>query len=296
VPSVRAPVPFRRRDWSIVELLTVSSPPDSFLERAVRVDESGLQWLKADPFAVRCEPRTALGQLKLVTALDGSGSVRQNGRHAILEEGTFTWVHSDAPFELTMTHGRRLIVRLPYDLVRQRHPNIDLETAVTRGHDHAGERVVADLLRRLAREGASLPDPSCAPAVNVILEAIGMCARTRTPDAARTRVERAIATIELRLGDPGLQPSDVARRQRVSRRYLDDLFEQIVGHTLAGYIRRRRLERAAHDLETRPDDLAAEIGTRWGFRDASHFTRIFRHRYAMTPSMYRRAHGACVAT
>ena len=102
------------------------------------------------------------------------------------------------------------------------------------------------------------------------------------------RIERAFASIELRLGEPGLQPEDISREQGVSRRYLDSLLKRSTGRTLADVIRLRRLERTADDLLARPDDLTAEIATRWGFRDASHFTRLFRQRYGTTPTAYRR--------
>ncbi|AUX29324.1 uncharacterized protein SOCE836_014120 [Sorangium cellulosum] len=32
-----------------------------------------------------------------------------------------------------------------------------------------------------------------------------------------------------------------------------------------------------------------EIAARWGFRDTSHFTRLFRGHFAATPAAYRRA-------
>ncbi|WP_437725821.1 helix-turn-helix transcriptional regulator [Sorangium sp. So ce861] len=152
-----------------------------------------------------------------------------------------------------------------------------------------GEAVIAQGRRRtLLREGMFAWVQSDAPlAVGVVLEAIGMCGRA--PELSRTRVERALAEIELRLGDPALQPADIARAQGVSRRYLDGAMAEQLGSSLAAYIRRRRLERAASELATRPGDAVFAIAARWGFRDTSHFTRLFRGHFATTPAAYRRA-------
>ncbi|MGK3986924.1 helix-turn-helix transcriptional regulator [Sorangium sp. So ce136] len=270
-----------------MELTHVATPPDAMLERAVRAAPGELLWLGAEPFAIRCEPRRATGLLKIIAVAEGEGVIAQGGHQAILREGTFAWLQSDAPFELAMSRGRRLLLRLPLSAVQQRHPGVDLWTAVTRGEEHAGERIVAGLLRQILCESSSLSERDCIAAVGVVLEAIGMCGRA--PELPRARVERALADIELRLGDPALQPTDIARAQGVSRRYLDGAMAEQLGSSLAAHIRRRRLERAASELSTRPDDAVSEVAARWGFRDASHFTRLFRGHFATTPAAYRRA-------
>lgn len=273
-----------------MELVRKAAPPEALVEHSVRLGDSELLWLRPEPFAVRCEPEREQGALKLVVAVEGGGVLRQAGRQAVLDEGAFAWLHSDAPFELDLARGRRLLLRMPSEQVRRRHPQVDLRTAVARGKQHAGERVVAQLLHAFALEGPSLTASACSAAVSTVLEAVGLCPRADVIDAPRARVERAFACIELRLGEPGLQPEDISREQGVSRRYLDGLLKKTTGRTLADFIRLRRLERAADDLTARPEDLTAEVATRWGFRDASHFTRLFRQRYGTTPTGYRRRH------
>ncbi len=272
----------------MMELVARAAPPDTLVEHAVGTGGSELVWLRPEPFAVRCEPDRADGVLKLVIAVEGSGVVRQDGREGALAQGLFTWIHSDAPFELAMTRGRRLLLRLPEERVRRRHPGLDVRTAVARGRDHAGERIVARLLQGVAHDGPGLSASACAIAVNAVMEAVGLGPATPVVEAAAVRVERALASIERRLGDTALQATDIARDQGVSRRYLDGLLQRATGRTLTDAIRLRRLERAAEDLVARPDDLTADIAMRWGFRDASHFTRLFRRRFAATPTAYRR--------
>ncbi|MFV2171690.1 helix-turn-helix transcriptional regulator [Actinomadura sp. LOL_016] len=75
----------------------------------------------------------------------------------------------------------------------------------------------------------------------------------------------------------------------MSLSYLHRVF-QADGTTVAGWIRRRRLERARRDLaDPALHDLpVGRIAARWGFTHPAVFTRAFRAAYDVTPSEYRR--------
>ncbi|MFF3214797.1 helix-turn-helix domain-containing protein [Streptomyces sp. NPDC002886] len=92
------------------------------------------------------------------------------------------------------------------------------------------------------------------------------------------------------LGDPELSPSVVAARHGLSLRRLQLLFRER-GESVAAAIRRRRLERCHEDL-TDPERLAVPVHTvalRWGFTNASVFSRLFRETYGAGPRALRRA-------
>ncbi|MFI7132105.1 helix-turn-helix transcriptional regulator [Nonomuraea sp. NPDC050153] len=66
------------------------------------------------------------------------------------------------------------------------------------------------------------------------------------------------------------------------------------GHTVAGWIRERRLDQCRHDLA---DPLLAArpinaIAARWGFTSAAHFSQAFRSAYGLSPRQFRQQ---CVA-
>ena len=44
------------------------------------------------------------------------------------------------------------------------------------------------------------------------------------------------------------------------------------------------------EIEREAGRAFADIGMRWGFMDAAHFSRLFRSTYGCTPSEYRRLH------
>ncbi|HEU5023418.1 MAG TPA: AraC family transcriptional regulator [Spirillospora sp.] len=90
------------------------------------------------------------------------------------------------------------------------------------------------------------------------------------------------------LGDADLTPSTIAAAHHISLRYLHRLFQQD-GHTVAGWIRARRLERCHRDLAD--PGLAARpinaIAARWGFRSSAHFSQAFRSAYGLSPRQFR---------
>jgi AraC-like DNA-binding protein len=99
---------------------------------------------------------------------------------------------------------------------------------------------------------------------------------------------RVHAFIEARLGDPALSPSTIAAAHYISVRSLHNLFEA-QPHSVAGWIRQRRLERCRRDLldpalRVRP---VSAIAARWGLTDPANFTRIFRAAYGVPPGKYR---------
>jgi len=111
-----------------------------------------------------------------------------------------------------------------------------------------------------------------------------------TPETRRHALLTTIqAFIHRNLGDSGLTPAAVAAAHHVSLRSLHQLFHD-EGLTVAGWIRRRRLEGCRRDLAdpalaARP---VAAIASRWGFSSAADFSRAFRAAHGLPPSEYRR--------
>ncbi|WP_196443753.1 helix-turn-helix domain-containing protein [Planomonospora sp. ID67723] len=97
------------------------------------------------------------------------------------------------------------------------------------------------------------------------------------------------AFILTNLGDAHLSPDAIAAAHHISLRYLHRLFHDD-GHTVAGWIRQRRLQRCRRDLAD--PRLAAHtissIAARWGFTSPAHFSQAFRSAYGLSPRQFRR--------
>lgn len=97
---------------------------------------------------------------------------------------------------------------------------------------------------------------------------------------------RARLYIERHLADPELDLTQVASALGITRRYLHQIFAD-QPESVSRYILRRRLEEchqllAGHRAATRRS--ITEVALSQGFNSISHFCRVFRARYHVTPS------------
>ncbi len=99
-----------------------------------------------------------------------------------------------------------------------------------------------------------------------------------------TRIQRHI---EQNLMDPNLSPESIARAHHISVRYLHKLF-QSGDTTVSGWIRQCRLDACRVELRRRRRTVAA-VAQNWGFASPSHFSRLFRQTYGITPTQWQAA-------
>ena len=99
--------------------------------------------------------------------------------------------------------------------------------------------------------------------------------------------EKLKRIIEENLSDSNLSPEQLSSMLGVSRTKLYRDLKRIDGQSLSDYVRNVRLERAA-DLLVKSDLNIQEVMNEVGFVNSSHFTKIFRLKYEVTPSEYKR--------
>ena len=91
--------------------------------------------------------------------------------------------------------------------------------------------------------------------------------------------------IEAHLVDPLLSPAALANAHGVSVRTVNRVYNAD-GRTVGEVVRARRLARARTEL-AETDRSVVAIAHRWGFADASHFSRAFKAHYGSTPTDFR---------
>ena len=95
--------------------------------------------------------------------------------------------------------------------------------------------------------------------------------------------------MESHAADPTLSVDTVARRFRVSPRYVHGVFsEQAL--SFAQLVLERRLSAAASALRDSTTSVAS-VAAACGFGDPSYFGRMFRRRYECSPSEWRQRGG-----
>ncbi|AGH74543.1 helix-turn-helix domain-containing protein [Edwardsiella piscicida] len=98
-------------------------------------------------------------------------------------------------------------------------------------------------------------------------------------------VDALIQWIEQNL-DKRILIDDIAERAGYSKWYLQRLFKEVTGYSLAAYVRKRRLIRAAAELQ-RSNKKIMEITLQYGFDSQQTFSRAFKRRYGTSPGSYR---------
>jgi AraC-like DNA-binding protein len=92
----------------------------------------------------------------------------------------------------------------------------------------------------------------------------------------------AIKHIAASFTEPGLSVEAVARRQRISARYLQRLLEQS-GTSFTSHITELRLQKTLALLTEPNSGRIVDVALKAGFNDLSHFNRLFRTRFGDTP-------------
>jgi AraC family transcriptional regulator len=91
--------------------------------------------------------------------------------------------------------------------------------------------------------------------------------------------------IRMHLDEP-LELSVLSQLTGFSRYHFHRLFRALTGESLAAYVRRERLQRAALRLRETGDEIAA-VGMDAGYDSPSAFARIFASHFGVTPSAFR---------
>jgi AraC-like DNA-binding protein len=229
--------------------------------------------------------------LSLMVQWRGSTQVNQSGRRCDLTEGDICLIDESSAFRMVGEDcSGILFLRLPRGAALSRHPQIERIFASVMTGTEPGTRMLADTLLRLFDDAPQLGELQRAAMMDAVLHMLGVAEPfSALPETRGWRIRRALDFIELNLSVAGLCAEHVAQDQHISRRRLDQLMREALGHSIAGYLWNRRLERAAADLRDprRAAMPAAQVAFANGFEDAAHFTRAFKRRYEVTPGQWR---------
>ena len=233
---------------------------------------------------------------KLSMQLEGTGMVTQDGREAVLQPGDLAIYDTSRPYTLEFTDDVRcLVMAFPKDVFEVPASLIREITAVRLSGASGVGAVISPFMRHLAENLDSLSGVTGARILHSTLDLLTALVyaqleedRDHWGESRRTEMREIKLFIDTHLAEPRLSATTIARSHFVSVRYLQYLFQE-EGLTVSGYIRDRRLEHCRLDLQDRAQESLSinEIAQRWGFPTASHFSRVFRAQFGMTPSEFR---------
>jgi AraC family transcriptional regulator, positive regulator of tynA and feaB len=148
--------------------------------------------------------------------------------------------------------------------------------------DHPAARLMGSFLESLSPVVGSL-DPTARGAVadaSMDLARAMLSPRTEPLQAPGGLLTAVRLYIDAHLGDPALSPASIAKANAISVRTLHRLFEN-ADDSVGAVIREGRLSRCHAELLHGTDESVTAIAFRWGFRNMSFFSRLFRERYGV---------------
>lgn len=226
----------------------------------------------------------------------GTSLVVQNGRQCLLRPGDFAVYESTAPYTLLFDEGidghffrfPRAALALPERLLR------DI-AAVPLGPDNPVARLAFTYFSQLAvsdelHQGVHA-ETVVEPSIELLRAALasqhGNSSLARGPLEATLSL-RITQYIREHLADPDLSAARIAAAHDISARHLYAVLSRS-GISLGDWIRTRRLAECRRELAGPNGRLRtiAAIGRRWGFVDATHFSKVFKQAYGISPRTWR---------
>lgn len=235
------------------------------------------------------------GWVKVVAQLEGRACFEQDGRQVWLAPGDWSLYDTTRPYAVSNVEPiRQLVALVPKPRLQVDRLPLQALTVQRFQSSQGVSRLAWDTLRTTFDERSAMTRLAAAGAGDVIAQLLhlALLERIDRPSALTLREalrDRARDHIERHLADPHLGPDSVARALNCSRRHLYNAFGDDAGG-VARYILQRRMARvqqALREPQRRQEPIAA-IARDCGFRNAAHFSRLFREQTGQPPSAWRR--------
>jgi AraC family transcriptional activator of tynA and feaB len=264
------------------------------LPRGISITEMahGLATLHRTQRLVHSDPSD---DLLFLIQLSGSSRIEQGDARRELRAGEAAFFDPSAPYRIHTHPGQEIVIMVPRDAIPPARGAWDGSGLRPLSTSLAPLRMLRLLSEEVLSESSGATELERDGVASATLELLRTLARIASgADApARTRprealLARAKALMIERIADPTLTVDRVAAEVHVSTRHLTELFAP--EDSPGAFLRRTRLRGAQQDLQDprRVGETVADIARRWGYADASAFSRAYRLEHGRTPSRERR--------
>jgi AraC-like DNA-binding protein len=225
----------------------------------------------------------------------GVGGVAQDGRETVLRPGEFAIYDTTRPYELRFDDAfTQVILQVPRDMLLRRIAGTEALTAISFGSDRPLQKLAHDFVYRLCQSADEIQPEHAVrlseQAVDLVAMALSERLGTKALPSSRrlALLHRLKAHVRTHLADPDLSISEAATALGVSPRYVNDLLSE-EGTSFQRFVLTERLAQCQRDLASPilVHRHVSEIAFAWGFNDVSHFGRVFRERYGLSPRDFR---------
>jgi AraC-like DNA-binding protein len=226
----------------------------------------------------------------------GAGAVLQDGRETIIRPGEFAFYDTTRPYELQFNDNfTQTIFQIPREKLHRRFAGTQGLTAVTFTPDRPVERLAYQFISAVAEVAGQLDQDTALRLSDQAIDLVAMALSERqgaSPLSTSTHRSallcRLKAHVLAHLPNPELSLTETAAALGISPRYVNSLFADELT-SFQRYVLAQRLEHCRRDLSSpaHAHRHIGEIAFAWGFCDLSHFGRVFREHFGMSPRDWR---------
>ena len=227
--------------------------------------------------------------------VSGHGVLSQSGREVVQRNGDIILYDAARPFTFDLLPESNLLVRIPRLQLLCRFPEAQNLTAMHLANGHPIARLLGSMIREAAvlelsgQEGmqASLAS-SLLDMLSAVLQFQVGCTEA-VQSSHDVLFQKTRDYIAAHLDDCELDVEQIASAQHVSGRTLARVFAEH-GTTPIQWLWKQRLEASHSALREGRVRQVTQAAFQYGFSDLSHFCRVFKKAYGVTPQTLLRRH------
>ena len=235
----------------------------------------------------------------LCFVLSGITNISHNGHKAALSSGDFVLLDSIRTYSIDIeVNFDGLWIGAPRSLLESRLLTVNRNIGCKISSNEGIAYIASRMMEAISNQFPTLNDHEGKTLANSLLDILGAiygnagACNTMFPSTHRLSMLRRIEKfIDEHIYDNNLGPALIAREQDISIRYLSRLFES-EGISVTRWIWMQRLERCRRKLEDPVQGhlSISEVAYSCGFKNVSHFNRVFKNYFGCSPRTYRGAH------
>ncbi|MHC3916371.1 helix-turn-helix domain-containing protein [Alcaligenes nematophilus] len=221
--------------------------------------------------------------------LDGHIQLSQDGRYVSLGTGDLVLQDQSRPFDLDLgSLAHAAMVMIPRPLLASRLPSVgNLAARRIAANSRLGPMAGA-LVKQLLSLGEAAADGMDRRVTASVLDIFSAVFESDAPALSRgTRQERRLEQVQAymraHLHEDGLDVDQIARASSMATRTLYRLFA-LEATTPMQWLWEQRLIHSYRLLEGGKPKRVTEVAMACGFKDLSHFSRLFQARFGQSPS------------
>ncbi|WP_419710531.1 helix-turn-helix domain-containing protein [Pseudomonas sp. NFX224] len=225
---------------------------------------------------------------QLILQVSGTGILQQHNREAILMPGDIALYSATAPSSIVYPKGSRTIaVKIPrFSVLERIHGEESAMSLAIKANTALGS-MIGGMVREGFAWGSVYGSSDDSRLVSGMLDIIAFAFDSKVnptcESAHKSPIEQIRRYMLNNLGDPELLLTEVATKHNISMRTLNRLFAA-EGSSANRWLWSQRLEASYKALSEGRVRQVSEAALICGFNDLSHFSKVFKKTYGITPN------------